>query len=326
MSYQSQMEEYRKEYRCRRNKMLLVLKITVIVLAATILITAGVLGVMLATDSFSSTDYEDDGGDGGGDRGVASITGPEGDFVILYMGDAGVSYKSFVKTTGAGELQIDASAVNLKAVGTYKVQYSKGSITYTLTVYVRQKPFSEADRTKLYGDIAAKAGELGITSNLSKAEQIEKVYDFVNNYIHWGTDRSNIASSHGSSYTRATWQTDWEEEAALALASGEGDCYSYYSLSKVFFEYLGIKNQGIQRSAAANEPGTHFWSIVEISDGVWYYYDATRLAGSFSDGTKRGCLMTEAKLFSYVTSKGGKEFYKFDKWEGFPTIATQNIG
>ena len=58
---------------------------------------------------------------------------------------------------------------------------------------------------------------------------------------------------------------------------------------------------------------------------AWYYYDATRLVGKFGISGNQA-MMTEAMLQSYVTSDGGKEFYKFDKWNGFPTIATKEVG
>lgn len=322
MSYQSKMEEYRNEHKRRRNRMLLILKITVIALAASILLTGVVFGVMLATGGFSSRGETEEEGEN--DTG-ASIRGPEGDYVVIYIGDTGVSYKSFVKTTGGATLQVDASDVNLKAAGTYTVHYTLGDLTYDLTVYVRQRTFSESDRKKLYEDIAAKASSLGITDSMSTVEKINKVWTYVSDKqtIDF-TDRSNIASSHGTAYSRNTWRTDWEEEAALVLKSKEGDCYSFYSLSKAFFEYLKIENMGIQRSESSTEPGTHFWNLVKLDNGAWYYYDATRLKGSFGQGNR--VLMTEAKLRSYVTSEGGTEFYKFDKWNGFPTIATKEVG
>ena len=311
------MKRYQKEYQRRQNRMALILKITVIALAVAILTTGVLFGVMLATDGFSSVD------DSESDKDVdLSITGPAEGYVIVYIGDK-PSYKSFVKTTGKGELKFEHN-VNLEQAGTYTVHYTFGNLTYDLTVLVRQRTFTDADRVALYEKIDRIVEEKGMSVG-TKTEQIRKIYNFVNNYIHWGSDRSNIADAHGTAFSRNTWRDDWEEEAALALESGEGDCYSYYSLSKAFFERLGIENLGIQRSALSNEPGTHFWNIVDIGNGTWYYYDATRLAGSFSDGTKNGCLMTEAKLQSYVTSKGGKEFYKFDEWEGFPTIAEQEV-
>ncbi|MBQ2999874.1 MAG: hypothetical protein IJD64_05370, partial [Clostridia bacterium] len=274
------MEQYREEYGRRKKMMALILKITVIILAAALLTTGVILGVMLATDGFASADDSESDGDGG----IPSITGPEDGYVIVYIGDK-PSYKSFVKTTGKGELKID-SRVNLDKVGTYTVRYTFGELEYVLTVYVRQRTFTDADRTKLYENIEKIAQEKGMTSG-TKTEQVQKVYAFVNKHIHWGTDRSNIADTHGTAFSRDTWQTDWEEEAALSLASGEGDCYSYYSLSKAFFEVLGIENLGIQRSEKSSIEGTHFWNMVNVgSSGVdWYFYDATVLAGRFPDGS-----------------------------------------
>jgi len=84
---------------------------------------------------------------------------------------------------------------------------------------------------------------------------------------------------------------------------------------------------GIRRAEnyeGCEEDGTHFWSVVKVEEG-WYYYDATRLAGSFNDDTKNACLITEAKLKSYVGSKGETYFYNMVKTVGFPTVATKEL-
>jgi hypothetical protein len=54
-------------------------------------------------------------------------------------------------------------------------------------------------------------------------------------------------------------------------------------------------------------------------DPKWYYYDATRLAGEFADGTSNSCLITLAKLETYVTSKGEEGFYHFTP-KSYPTV------
>ena len=319
MSYQSQMEKYKNEYQQTRSKMLLAMKITVLALAASILVTGVILGVMLATGGFSTR-----GGEDGGDDIGASIRGPEGDYVVVYIGDT-ISYKSFVKLTGGYTLQVDASKVNPKAEGEYTVHYTYGDLTYDLTVYVRQRTFGEAERTKLYEEIARIAKDLAVTpdSNMVLSAKITKIWEYVHdsNTIRY-VDRSNIADAHGTEFRRETWENDWEEEAYLTLQSKKGDCYSYYSLSKAFFEYLGIENIGIQRSPSEN--GTHFWSIVKVGN-AWYYYDATRLNGEFEIPGNQA-LMTEAMLQSYVATTEEKDFYKFEKWDGFPTIATKKVG
>ena len=111
-----------------------------------------------------------------------------------------------------------------------------------------------------------------------------------------------------------------------------GDCYSYYSVSKAFFEYLGIQNYGVQRSAGSEHSGTHFWNIVNVGTKdapKWYYYDGTRLAGSFPAGAVAYCF-TDAQKDAYRTSANDGNrlgFYTLNKSEyaDFPTIATEPI-
>ena len=335
MSYKSDMEQFNQQFNARKTNMRTALKISIVVLAALILVTAVVAIITAVNGGFDANPVSRRDEESGGDTKKPVITGPEGNIAVAYIGES-IAYKSFVTATdneGTPELMVDNSSVKPDTAGTYTVKYtatdaSGNKATYTLTLVVRKRTVSDADLAKLKTDIAAKAQELGITSSLSKVEQVKKVYEFVNNWIPWGSDRSNIAVSHGSAFTRETWQADWQEEAILALKNKDGDCYSYYALSKAFFEHLGIENLGIRRSEKSEEQGTHFWNVVNIGTKEapkWYYYDATELAGTFSDGTDYGCLMTEAKLNSYVTSKGGKQFYLFEKWEGFPTIATETV-
>ncbi len=312
------MERCRKEHQRRRNQMTLILKITVIALAVAILATGVISGVTFFTDGFSSADDSQGESDGG----IPSITGPAEGYVKIYIGEK-PSYKSFVKTTGKGELKVDHN-VNPDQVGTYVVHYTFGDLTYDLTVLVRQRTFTEADKDQLYRDVEQIITDRNIR-NGTKTQQVEAVYTFVYNHIAWKWDYSNISLSHGASFSRVTWQEDWEEEAALALASGNGDCYSYYSLSKVFFDVLGIENLGIQRSAKSSVAGTHFWNMVNVGESGdnWYFYDATHLAGNFPDGSRNGCLRTKADLLGYVTSANDgfrTDFYLIDDWAKLPNV------
>ena len=177
--------------------------------------------------------------------------------------------------------------------------------------------------------------KLGITNNMTTAQKVRKIYEYVNDPEKNGssariyfTDESNIPN-----IDRSKWQTDWVEEAYRTLkpladgeARTEGDCYSYYAASKAFFAYYKIDNKGIKRNAAeSNMEGTHFWSVVNVgsaAEPMWYFYDATRLAGTFSDGSKECCLRTLDELNSYKASQSGKYgFYAFDS-KGYPEIST----
>ena len=247
-----------------------------------------------------------------------------------YSGEYQLSYEFFDSERNS------ISAIDSSKLGTYTVKYivtdtagNKGA--YTLTLIIKNGEYSEQ---KLMALVEAKAKELGITKEMSKEEQVRKIYNFVHKWVQWGTDESQVSKIYTALYpnadqfSRSTWEEDWVAEAILSFTKRDGDCYSYYSLSKAFFEYFEIENLGIMRSKDAKEAGTHFWNVVNIGtkeNPQWYYYDATELAGEFSDGTDNGCLMTEAKLKSYITSDGraDNEFYKFEKWNGFPTISTK---
>ena len=161
-----------------------------------------------------------------------------------------------------------------------------------------------------YAVIAVKVKEIGITDGMSKQKKVEKIFDYVHNLFRYADD-SNIPN-----IDRSKWKSDWIEEAVRTINDETGDCYSYYSLSKAFFEYYDIENIGIMRSPNSTLEGTHYWSIVNIgegSDDEWYYYDATRLAGSFGDGSNSACLITQETLNTHKTSKGATDFYLMTK-------------
>lgn len=328
VSYRSDMEAFAREARKRKKFMSLVLKITVIALAAAVLAAGIGIGVLLATGELS---FASAGADSGEDTKKPVIRGPEGNTQVVYTGDA-VSYKSFVQVSdnsGNYELTVDNSQVNLNVVGTYTVTYTAtdgagNQSTYTLTLVVKNGEYSDA---KLMALVEAKATALGITKSMSKVEQVRKIYSFVNG-ITWQATGSNTPSQQIS---RENWELDWVEEAIRTLDKKKGDCYSYYSVSRAFFEYFEIENLSIKRASDQDtKHGTHFWNVVNVgteSDPQWYYYDATRLKGTFADGTHNGCLMTESKMNSYTPSDSGSDLvmYRFEKWNGFPTISTKEL-
>lgn len=298
----------------------MIMKITVLVLAVAVLVTAVAVVMALSDETVS-------------DREAPVIQPLYGDAVEAYIGET-IAYKSFVRVTddsGKYKLSVNSDRVNLNQEGTYTVIYraedeAGNSSEYTLKLTLIKKLYSMATLNEL---VKAKAEELKLSSDMSKEELVRAVYNYVNspskskdNATIYFNDESNTPSQQQS---RKTWETDWIEEAVRTLKMDrmKGDCYTYYAVSKAFFEYFGIENIGIQRSDDAEEAGTHFWSAVNVgteSKPKWYYYDGTRLAGTFSDGTRNACLITEKKLNSYRTSQGGDEFYLFDKPSDFPTI------
>lgn len=268
--------------------------------------------------------------------------------VIIYTGET-ISYRSFVTVIDDRDeecsLSVDSTGVKQNIPGEYVVKYvatdaaGNKSKTFSLKVTVKDGAYSEDKLMKLVGQMALT--ELGYTKEQAKSQgktktQIVKdIYNYINDPTA-GKNDANIyfndvsntpaQSAQGGQKSRTGWETDWIEEAyrTLSMPRMQGDCYTYYAVSKAFFEYFEIENVGIQRAVSSTESGTHYWNVVKV-EGGWYYYDATRLAGSFADGSRRACLITESKLLGYKTSNGGTEFYKIDKWEGFPKISTDPV-
>ena len=308
MSYKNDVNNMNEAIANRKNKLILIIKITFIALSVSL--------VALIITLFATFFLHDE---------APVITANGSTTVVGYLGDAPV-YKSYVTITDDKDdfeqidLKIVSPTMDNNKVGEYPVYYratdTSGNVSYFTIVYkvIEEKYPIE----KLNEMIAEIAEENGITESLDTETKIRKIYAFANTIIKWS---GGIGNSNIPNINRDNWKTDWIEEATRTLElyeaeMCEGDCYSYYSVSKAFFEYFGIKNVGIRRDKSIDNQtdkngdrlGTHFWQIVNV-DGEWYYYDATRLKGSFTNA----CLITQEKLDSYVTSSGGTYFYKISK-------------
>ena len=307
MSYKNDKAQMSEEMNAHKNKVILAVKITFIAFAASLLALAITLGVGLIKGGLFPSAK---------DETPPSISARAGTTVIGYLGES-PTYKKYVTVSDdkdeEPELAINSSRVNINQEGSYTVLYQardkagNKSKTLTITYVVKNKQYSE---DKLMSMIADKVKEVGITDSMSKQKKVEKIFDYVHNLFRYSDD-SNIPN-----IDRSKWKSDWVEEAIRTITDEAGDCYSYYSLSKAFFEYYDIENIGIMRSPNSSLEGTHYWSIVNIGEGgddKWYYYDATRLAGSFGDGSNSACLITQETLNTHKTSKGATDFYLMTK-------------
>lgn len=319
MSYRSDMETYAAEMKRRKQLVFGAVKITAAILAVALL----AMTVLLVVDTLNENGVFDSSVSHTGDASL--IQAADGKTVKVKQNGT-ISYKSLVTYPDGYELDWNSDDVDLTTPGKYSVTYTlsqngKQVETYKITIVVEAV---NVELETLMALVAQKANQLDITTEMTKIEQVRKIYDFVNSPGKGKNDANiyfNDVSNTGSD--RSDWNTDkWIKEATLTLQNMKGDCYSYYAVSKAFFEYFGIENVGIQRSAASSESGTHFWSMVNVGtekDAKWYYYDSTRLAGTFADGTRNACLITREKLDSYRTTKGGTEFYLIDSSQRLPT-------
>ncbi len=312
MSYTNDKKNMNEQIARRKNKLILIIKITFIALSVSL--------VALLITLFATLFLADE----------PPVIQPASSVeVVGYVGaEQAPTYKKYVTVTDDKDtpedlltrLEVNATAVRLNKEGTYPVYYkvkdSSGNESYFTINYKLIK--NDYPIEKLNEIVARIAAENGITEDLDTETKIRKIYAFANTIIAWS---GGIGTSNIPNINRNNWKTDWIQEAIRTLElyerdECEGDCYSYYSVSKAFFEYFGIKNIGLRRDMAwdnktdsnGDRLGTHFWQIVSV-DGDWYYYDATRLKGSFTNA----CLITQEKLDSYVTSSGGTYFYKISK-------------
>ncbi len=221
--------------------------------------------------------------------------------IIAYIGE-GISYRAGITLTdncgGAISLEVDSSQVDLSREGEYPITYlaidaagNRSTAEATLHLYLQKVTREELDR-----EIDAQILSLGLTA-LTRADQIRAIYQFVH------TDARIV-------YTDESDKTDWVRAAYFCLRDREGDCFSYFSLSKAFFERLGIENLDIQRTPGYTKD-THYWSMVNLAKSGeaarWYHYDATRLR----DVGGSGALLTDRQVDAFCRIR--EYFYLYDR-------------
>ena len=232
------------------------------------------------------------------------------------VGD-GVSYRNGVTVCdncdGELTLTVDSSQVDNTTEGNYPVIYTATDAAGNKTVLEIRVYFylEKVTEEMLFAEIDGILEER-IPSYLSREEQVREVYDYV--YYH-------------VSYNDSSDKSDWVRAAYEGIRTGQGDCYTYFALSKAFFVRLGIENMDIQRTTGIVEE-RHYWNLVNIGteeSPLWYHYDATRLSGI----QHSGCLLTDQQVRAYtkqrVNSEGqGDYFYVYDSTQ-YPESASKII-
>ncbi|MBQ8432332.1 MAG: transglutaminase domain-containing protein [Clostridia bacterium] len=233
-----------------------------------------------------------------------------------YLGD-GISYRTGVSVTdncgGSLDLQVDSSLVDRTTPGAYPVTYiatdaagNRAEVTVTLYLYQEKITWEMlcARLDPIIKEFVPTAG--------SKEQQARAVYGYVFYHV---------------AYTSTSDKNDWIRAAYEGLRTGEGDCYTYFALSKAFFERLGIENMDIQRTRGLVDE-RHYWNYVNIGttdQPRWYHFDACRLQGM----QHSGCLLTERQIASYTHLRANEQgvtgyFYAYDSSK-YPPCAEQII-
>ena len=180
---------------------------------------------------------------------------------MAYIG-VPVSYKKGVyaedNKDGEVAITVDSSQVNLKVAGEYPVIYSavdsSGNKTeMVLTITMMEQTVTREELDEMADEILAKI----ITEEMTILEKAWAVYQYVNRHV---------------SYTGVSDKSDWMKEAKNGIKKGVGDCFTYYAISNLMLDKIGIQALSVERASIGDET-RHYWHMVNYGEG-WYHFDA----------------------------------------------------
>ena len=179
----------------------------------------------------------------------------------VYIGQP-VSYKKGVYAEddedGEVSISVDSSQVNLKVEGEYPLYYtavdsSGNETTVEVTVTVKQQSVPKEDLEKLADEVLAEI----TTEDMTILEKSWAIYKYINTHL---------------TYVGSSDKTDWMKEAHRGITRAVGDCFTYYSMSELLLNRIGIQTLSVER-ASMGEETNHYWHMVNYGQG-WYHFDA----------------------------------------------------
>lgn len=221
-------------------------------------------------------------------------------YIVLYE-DRKTAYKKYVSAydnrDGKVEVKADLSMINWKKKGTYDITVTakdKAGNQARKKMKVQVRCLTGID---LYADRILKR----ITGNgWSDVAKCRAVYRYVQSHM---------------GYVNYNGGNGWENAALRGLRYGNGNCYAYYSLSRLLLTRAGIPNIMVTRYPAV--PNHHHWWNLAYVKGGWYHFDTTprRFKGRF-------CLLSDAQLQVYERRSPGT--YRYAK-SAYPVRAKKVI-
>ncbi len=221
--------------------------------------------------------------------------------IAVYVGST-VNYRKNVTVTDDYDenpiLKIDSSDVDVSKEGTYTVKYTAtdaagNTSTKQASVTVSKNVNSDDDKKLAAADLADNVLKSIVKDSMTLKQKVTAIYNWA---------RGNIAYSGHSD------KADYLIEAYNTLKTRSGDCFSYFAVTKLMFERLGIPNIDVVKVKNSSTDSNHYWSLVSIDGGDnYYHFDATPRKGTGDDF----CLVTDAFLDAY--SDAHKKSHNRDK-------------
>lgn len=208
-----------------------------------------------------------------------------------------VSYKKdvYVYDNRDGEIsvQVDSSNVNQKQVGSYKVIYtatdSSGNTSMKEATYtVKEMRVTMEQLEALADEVLAKI----TTPDMTLREKAWEIYEYENKLL---------------TYTGISDKTDWMFEAYNGLTNKVGDCFTYFSMSELLLNRIGMETMRVERMSKPGE-AKHYWHLVNFGEG-WYHFDACIHIPKLVS-----FMLTDAEMDAF-SARVGKDnyYYRFDK-------------
>lgn len=211
-----------------------------------------------------------------------------------------VSYRTGVTVTdkqdGNLTFTVDPGNMDIKTQGRYTVYYSAVDTDGNQLIVPRTVIVESVTGQAVRQSAQTILNQI-ITPGMSRDSQIYAVYG----YVRW-----NVA------YVGSSDKSSLENGAYEGFTKKKGDCYTYYAMTRVMLDMLGIENLEVTRVGGTSH---HWWNLVLFEDGKYYHVDSspTRVRLDNVNHNK----MTDSDLVVYTNAEGVIErrpnFYVYDK-------------
>ena len=232
--------------------------------------------------------------------------------LTIYIGNP-ISYRAGVSVTdnqqGGTALMVDASEVNPRKEGTYKVTYRSedkagNKVEKEVEVVVKKSDKSHAPEVLKY--VKDTLAEI-TTKDMTEIEKLEKIFEFCHTKIN---------------YTGYSDKSDAIEAAYNGFRTHTGDCFTYYAVAEALITGAGFENIIVTRDG---ENSDHFWNLIKYKDR-WYHFDTCPIAGG---GSFRACILGDLELATFDKEYGKlnpahKGYYNFEK-NAYPDRAKYGV-
>lgn len=175
---------------------------------------------------------------------------------------------------GRVRVKADTGRINWKKSGTYKIYFTAEDKAGNVARSWAKVRVIVPGTAESIADQVLRSITRGSWSDERKARA---VYRYV---------RGRLSYVHNASHK------DWRATAVRGLRYQSGDCYTYYSVSRLLLTRAGIPNVMINRDPTPRGM-RHYWNLAYVKGG-WYHFDTTPRNRNASF-----CLWTDAQMFGY---------------------------